>query len=157
MKKRTLIFALFVLILPAVLVACGGGFDEGKFEDALETAFEDGDFGDFNDMVCEADQIDLDEESSGDVSVDCSVDDDNVDCDVDLDGQTLTLSADIDDDKACNITVGDGTQTLRLQDLMNFPSDANQPDVEDTDDSDSTDGDVATPTAEDAGTATPEG
>lgn len=135
MKKRTLIFALLMLILPTVLVACGGGFDEGEFADAIETAFEDGDFGDFNDMVCEADQIDADEEGSGDVSVDCSVDGDTVDCDVEVDGQTLTLTADIDDDdNACNITVGDGTQTLRLQDLLNFPPNVDQPDVESTPD-----------------------
>ncbi|MCI0713785.1 MAG: hypothetical protein L0154_26745 [Chloroflexi bacterium] len=112
MKKRTLIFALTMLILPMVLVACGGGLDEGELEDALEKAFNDGDVGDLNDLVCEDEQVGAAEFAVPfEVdSVDCSVDDSDVECDITVaaEGQTvdLTLAGTVDDDdKLCDITL----------------------------------------------------
>jgi hypothetical protein len=120
MKKRTLIIALFMLVVPMVLAACGGGLDEGEFADAVEKAFEDGDFGDYNDLVCEDDQIDENQQpGEGDISVECSVEDDTVECDLEGAGETATIRADVDDDdKACDVVIVEGDETIRIVDLL---------------------------------------
>ncbi|MCI0713163.1 MAG: hypothetical protein L0154_23610 [Chloroflexi bacterium] len=111
MKKRTLIFALFILVLPMVLAACGGGLDEGELEDAFEKAFNDGDVGDLNDMLCEDEQAEEEEfEAPFEVeSVDCSIDDDNVECSftASVEGESIdfTITGTVDDDdKLCDIS-----------------------------------------------------
>lgn len=152
MKKRTIIFALLVLVLPMVLAACGGGLDEDEFADAVEKAFEDGDFGDYNDLVCEDDQIDEDQEASeADVSVECSVEDDTVECDVEGEGDTLTLRGDVDDDdKACTVMVGEGDEAIRLVDLIALTAGEGEdlPDVEPTEETTEGDDTEAEPTEE---------
>lgn len=150
MQKRTLIFALFILVLPMVLAACGGGLDEGEFADAVEKAFERGDFGDYNDLVCDDDQIDQDVDSPAiDASVECSVEDDTFECDIEAAGDTSTLTGEVEDDKACNVILGEGDDAMRLVDLLAITAGEmdDVPPADDTEDAGETD-DEATPEGE---------
>lgn len=112
MNKRTLLFAVLLLLVPMVLAACGGGLDEGDLEDALTKALEEGDTGDLEDLVCDDDKEQLTEsesEPADDVSVDCSVEDDSFSCDISFtdNDQTFDLvyKGDVEDDKICNVQV----------------------------------------------------
>lgn len=92
------------------MAAYGGGLlDEGELEDALEKAFNDGEVGDLNDLVCDDDQI-SDEAAANfggsDTSVDCSVEDDSFECTVsEEDQEDVVLKGSVEDDKACDVVL----------------------------------------------------
>jgi hypothetical protein len=104
---RTL--TLLTILLVFLLGACGGGFDEEDFASAIENAFEDAEWGDFNEQVCDRDEVDVDTEAgTEDVEVECSLDGSSVDCDITSNDSddTMQITAVLDDDeKACDVTL----------------------------------------------------
>lgn len=85
MKKQSLLLVVFVLILPFVLVACGGDISEDDAEKAIKAAFE-GDADEANKFLCDADKVEGGEMPEGitveDIS--CAKDGDDMKCDVNL-------------------------------------------------------------------------
>lgn len=104
MRRLTFLGMLIILML----AGCGG-FNEEDFASALKTAFEEGEWGDFNEQVCERDEVGFDTvPGNEDLNIECSLDGSTVDCEITSNDSedTARITAVLDDDdKACDVTL----------------------------------------------------
>lgn len=131
---RTL--TVFTILLMLLLAACGGGFNEEDFANAIENAIEDAQWDDFNEQVCDRDAVEYDTEAgTEDVEVECSLDGSSVDCDITSNDSDdiMTITAVLDDeDRACDVTLVLPTGEMsRLNEAM---IDVNDPALDELDD-----------------------
>ncbi len=86
MKKQSLLLVVFVLILPFVMAACGGGdVSEDDAEKAIKAAFE-GDADEANKFLCDADKVEDGDMPEGITveNISCAKDGDDMKCDVNI-------------------------------------------------------------------------
>jgi hypothetical protein len=108
--KRFAFLLVTVMVLPIVLVACGGGL-AGDTEDAYKELIEDGNPDKWNEIVCDEAKIDdevaslMKEDDVEDLEISCEEDGDEIKCEISgkTNGQDQkeTVTFTVEDDKIC--------------------------------------------------------